>query len=267
MRPTPHLGACPHLTRVLAALGAVWGRTRLMRLSGHAEVIGHVDVNYYWRERVRLHVPIVTQPTVRFICGDAELNMAPGEAWIFDTWRPHRVINDAEHARIHLVADTVGSAAFWELVRAGRPHDRREGWSPRPAAVEGPLPPLAFETLNSPTVMTPWELRSHLDFLLAEAQPDPAMLRPVAEACSRFVAAWHGLWSQYGDAEAGWPAYYAASQDFTATLQRMRAQRILLTNGVRFFDQVVLMLLKTALSGRARRAVESAAGAAPDAAA
>ncbi len=71
MRATRHLERCPYLQQVLHSIGATWGRTRLMRLSGQAEVTPHVDVNYYWRERVRVHVPIVTQPTVRFTCGDA----------------------------------------------------------------------------------------------------------------------------------------------------------------------------------------------------
>ena len=75
MRPTRHLERCPYLQQVLASIGATWGRTRLMRLSGQAEVSPHVDVNYYWRERIRVHVPIVTQPTVRFMCGDAQINM------------------------------------------------------------------------------------------------------------------------------------------------------------------------------------------------
>ena len=77
----------------------------------------HVDVNYYWRERVRVHVPIVTQPTVRFVCGGEQINMREGECWIFDTWRSHHVVNDHALARIHLVADTVGGAAFWEHMR------------------------------------------------------------------------------------------------------------------------------------------------------
>ena len=89
MLPTKHLLRCPYLMQVLASIGATWGRTRLMRLSGQAEVRMHVDIHYYWRERMRVHVPIVTQPTVRFHCGDATINMAAGECWIFDTWRPH----------------------------------------------------------------------------------------------------------------------------------------------------------------------------------
>ena len=75
-------------------------------------------LNYYWRERVRVHVPIVTQPTVRFVCGGEEVNMREGECWIFDTWRMHNVVNDHALPRIHLVADTVGGAGFWQLVPA-----------------------------------------------------------------------------------------------------------------------------------------------------
>ncbi len=125
MRPTRHLERCPYLQQVLHSIGATWGRTRLMRLSGQAEVTPHVDVNYYWRERVRVHVPIVTQPTVRFTCGDAEINMRAGECWIFDTWRMHNVVNDHALPRIHLVADTVGGTGFWQLVARSRPHRAR----------------------------------------------------------------------------------------------------------------------------------------------
>ena len=92
MRPTPALLQCPYLQQVLAQLGATWGRARLMRLSGQAEVKAHVDINYYWRERMRVHVPIVTTPSVRFRCGDEEVHMGRGECWVFDTWRRHQVL-------------------------------------------------------------------------------------------------------------------------------------------------------------------------------
>ncbi|RYZ74105.1 MAG: aspartyl beta-hydroxylase, partial [Lysobacteraceae bacterium] len=58
MRPTPWLARCPYLMQVLGSMGATWGRARLMRLSGQAEVKPHVDVNYYWRERMRVHFPV-----------------------------------------------------------------------------------------------------------------------------------------------------------------------------------------------------------------
>ena len=47
MRPTPHLLRCPYLMQVMHEIGGVWGRSRLMRLSGQAEVSRHVDVNYH----------------------------------------------------------------------------------------------------------------------------------------------------------------------------------------------------------------------------
>ncbi len=135
MRPTLSLAKCPYLMQVLGRIGAVWGRTRLMKLSGHAEVTPHADINYYWRERVRVHVPIATRPTVRFLCGDAEVNMAAGECWIFDTWRTHQVLNAADDERIHLVADTIGSDQF----------------------------------------AAPWELREHLGFLLGHVRAHPQL--------------------------------------------------------------------------------------------
>ncbi len=156
MRSTEHLERSPYLMRVLDSIGATWGRTRLMRLSGHAEVMPHVDVNYYWRERVRVHVPIVTQPTVRFVCGGEQINMREGECWIFDTWRSHHVVNDHALPRIHLVADTVGGAAFWEHMRNARPGGRElPGWTPRLIEPGTAAPRLDFESQNLPAVMTP----------------------------------------------------------------------------------------------------------------
>ena len=127
--------------QVLEALGVTLGRSRLMRLSGQAEVRAHVDINYYWRERMRVHVPIVTTPSVRFQCGEGEINMAEGECWIFDTWREHKVENDASRSRIHLVVDTVGGIRFWDLVEKGRPHDAPvDGWMPRHVVPGEPMP-------------------------------------------------------------------------------------------------------------------------------
>ena len=106
--PVPAAGRSPRSTSPL-------GRTRLMKLDARAEATPHVDINYYWQQRVRVHVPIVTFPEVEFLCGDASTRMAAGECWIFDTWRMHNVLNPTPLERIHLVADTVGSEAFWRM--------------------------------------------------------------------------------------------------------------------------------------------------------
>ena len=233
MQATPHLKRCPYLMQALGALGSTWGRTRLMRLSGAAEVSPHVDTNYYWREHMRVHVPIVTQPTVRFHCGDDMINMAAGECWIFDTWRRHWVINDAVQARIHLVADTVGGEGIWPLIKSARRHDETPpGWAPRRIAPSDGAPTaLDYEQVNAPKVMTPWEIRFHFGFLLNEAQPHPG-LEAVAEAMNRFVFAWHGLWSRYGESPEGRPRYRALVDAAALEFTDLRANDLKLRNEV-----------------------------------
>ena len=120
MQPTAHLKRTPYLRQVLASLGVVWSRSRLMQLAPHSDVPEHADINYHWYYRVRVHIPIFTTPGVLFHCGDETVHMAAGEAWIFDNWRRHRVLNDSEESRIHLVGDTAGNSAFWQLVAQGQ---------------------------------------------------------------------------------------------------------------------------------------------------
>ncbi len=251
MRPTPYLAQCPYLQQVLARIGAVWGRTRLMRLVAHAEVAPHVDINYYWRERMRVHVPIVTQPTVRFACGGAEVNMSAGECWIFDTWRMHQVINAADSERIHLVADTVGSDTLAQLVRGGRVpgHGAPAGWQAEPVKVsDAPPSALRFEAVNVPQVMTPWELREHLFFLLSETSPH-GQLVVGKQIAAQFLVVWQALWAEYGTDRAGWPAYRAALDDFEQSMERS-AVALQLVNGALFMNVLRGMILRVALADR-----------------
>jgi hypothetical protein len=215
MRPTPELQRCPYLTQVLASLGATVGRSRLMRLAGQAEVTRHADQGYYWIERVRVHVPIVTQPTVRFECGGASIHMAAGECWIFDTWRQHCVLNDASQSRIHLVVDTVGGVDFWKLAERGRPHNAPPaGWTPQRLVPQaGKVATFACETMNVPTVMSPWELKSHLSLLFSDVRPHPQVV-PVRAIVIRFAQQWQGLWAQYGDRPEGHAHYRAVMKAF-----------------------------------------------------
>jgi hypothetical protein len=250
MLPTAHLQRCPYLMQVLESVGATWGRTRLMRLSGQAEVMLHVDINYYWRERVRVHVPIVTQPTVRFTCGDAEINMASGECWIFDTWRKHRVVNDASRPRIHLVADTVGGDGFWDHVSGGRPAGRDlPGWQPRRVQpAPGNTPHLDFESFNAPVVMTPWEMREHIMFMLSEAEAHP-QLAVVHHLLLRLSRRWQALWSCYGTSPEGWPRYRKLL-DETAPELRVQSAGIVLRNGVAFLQAISACVTDVALEAR-----------------
>ncbi|MEP6634610.1 MAG: aspartyl/asparaginyl beta-hydroxylase domain-containing protein [Luteimonas sp.] len=261
MQATPHLQRCPYLMQVFASLGVTIGRSRLMRLSGHAEVTRHADQGYYWAERVRVHVPIVTQPTVRFECGDSVINMAAGECWIFDTWRLHRVLNDAVESRIHLVVDTVGGGAFWDYVAQGRPHNApRDGrWQPRLIMPQpGTTAPLAFEAFNVPTVMSPWELTAQFGLLFADAVPHP-QLNQVQHLAMQLTRTWRGLWAQFGDSIEGRPQFRAAIEHFIADA-RVPAQPLMLRNDLRWYSAMMTLVGKAAVSDAAPQAVSDEYG-------
>jgi len=226
MLPTPHLGRTPYMRQVLTALGATIGRSRLMRLDGNAEATMHVDTNYYWADRVRVHIPIVTDPAIEFLCAERSLHMAPGEVWIFDAWRRHNVLNPTGERRIHLVADTVGSAAFWDLVAAGqRPFDDgagSEGFDPRPVAWdEGDAPDPPTERSNLPVVMSPWEQERLAGELLAEASAGSGSedeRAALERALTRLRRDWRDAWARHGDSSAGWPTFRGLLERFEAEI-------------------------------------------------
>lgn len=248
MAPTPELLRCPYLMQTIESLGAVIGRTRLMRLAGQAEVTRHVDQGYYWTDRVRVHVPVLTQPTVRFECGGHVIHMAAGECWIFDTWREHRVENDATQSRIHLVVDTVGGNGFWELVARGRNHHAADqvNWHPRlvtPTAIRASL---ECERYNIPTVMTPWEIHYRLNGLLDEADPHSPLTRDARKLVGEFFLAWRALWVQYADSGDGAERYQDCLYRFIQGIPPSLAQ-IPLRNGTRWIDGVLALVGKFAV--------------------
>ena len=207
MQPTPALLGSPYLQQVLASFNTVWSRSRLMRIEGGGSVPLHSDTNHHWFYRVRVHIPVVTRPEVRFFCADQSVHMAAGEAWIFDNWREHRVLNPTPEARIHLVADTAGTSEFWRLAMRGQsenleqPHPNSRLVAFDPAA----RPNLMIERFNVSPFMPPSEVEQLAFDLLADLAPVDERPESVA-AVSSFVSAviefchdWRSRWSLYGD--------------------------------------------------------------------
>jgi hypothetical protein len=202
MAPTKQLGLCPYIQEIMAEIGGVWGRSRLMGLAAGADVPSHIDIHYYWRTHLRLHIPVITNPGVLFTCGDETVHMEAGECWAFDSFRRHRVENKGREQRIHLVLDTVGGGNLPALIAAAR--SGAETRILRPG--EGEARVLHFERINSPAVMSPWEMRCHLSFLKNHAKPDP-QLPPVLERMDRFIDDWASVWAEFGTDEAGRQSY------------------------------------------------------------
>jgi hypothetical protein len=226
MAPTEYLRGSPYIMEVMATIGGVWGRSRLMRLAPGAVVPPHVDTHYYWRTHIRIHVPITTTPDVLFTCARQTIHMAAGECWIFNTFRHHSVRNGSDRSRVHLVLDAVESEPLWQWVdRAGDP--------PAPA-----LPgPLVFERYDTATTMSPWELRHHVGFIAEEVDPQP-LADAVIKRLDRFVAGWNALWMQYGPATEGAGGYRALLAGLDHDLIALRGENLLMRNRIPLYRQI-----------------------------
>lgn len=211
MAMTPALRNSPYLQQMLASFRTVISRCRLMRIAPGESVPQHSDVNYHWFYRTRIHVPIYTRPEVRFFCEDQEVHMASGEAWIFDNWRQHKVLNPTDEPRVHLVADTTGTSYFWGLVAQAQTGSFEE---PDPRCRLVPFDTsqritLLIERYNVSAVMPPAEVEQlAFDLMgdLAPADESPeaaAAIGPFVQAVVDFTRDWRSLWSLFGDSSEG----------------------------------------------------------------
>lgn len=114
---TEALDRCPYLETVIDAVPGPKNRVRLLRLLPGTRILRHTDpVHQISRDLLRLHVPIVTAPEVRFLVRDRPVVMRPGELWHLDVRFPHEVRNDADVARVHLVIDVLHTPALGALL-------------------------------------------------------------------------------------------------------------------------------------------------------
>lgn len=226
MGPTEHLESCPYIMDLMAELDCVWGRSRLMGLAAGADVPIHIDVHYHWRTHRRLHIPVITNPGVLFTCNDETVHMRAGECWLFDSFSLHKVQNKGTDRRIHLVLDTVGSEKLWDLVEAGLAGKQpQEVWR----GMNGAHPGLAYEQVNRPKVMSPWEMKQHVDYVFDHAPPETREGK-LAKRLERFIAGWHGAWAQFGTSDEGLPTYRRLIENMRADLTTLNAQQVKLQN-------------------------------------
>lgn len=257
MQPTRWMAALPYVRQVLAGFGVVWGRSRLMRLAAGARVPEHADIDYHWHTRVRVHIPIVTAPGVRFHCDGQSVHMAAGAAWIFDNWRPHHVENDADTDRIHLVADTTGTAAFWRF--ACEPPPTREHWPTLPWA-----PSRDAQLLTEADQRTAVMSAAEVQWLVDDLRADLAVARTVANSdgeqvarfdrlLADFVLDWRQLWALHGGGEGGWPDFLRLRDAVRASAASLSAGVVMRTNHVRaglvLERRVLQHLLSSKMSG------------------
>lgn len=254
---TPYAEACPYLRQAMAAFGEVLGRSRFMRLAAGCEVSEHIDFNYHWHTRVRIHIPVVTNPDVMFHCGDERVHMRAGECWIFNSWNRHRVVNAGQADRIHLVIDVAGSARFWQTVRRMQvfsPHEdakaiegmlQRVPWQPEREVT------LVTEEFNIAPVMSPGEIDGLIANLVADfsqnTDNDPKHVGYYAELLWDFSKDWRAIWHCFGYRPQGWSRYRAAIARIYEQLQSDQ-ELVTQSNGIDVNRVIVQRILRPALA-------------------
>ena len=245
MRPTENLARCPYIQEVVAKIDGVWTRSRLMGLGAGAEVPLHVDSHYHWRTHIRIHIPVITDPKVLFTCGDETVHMAPGECWIFDSFRFHRVENGWTERRVHLVLDTVMTPSLRKLIDAAQAEPAAEPKYLAPGA--GPRTQLRFEQFNAPAIMSAWEIRGHAAFIFDQATDDPRVpaLRDRIERCAED---WAAVWAQFGPSIQGLPLYRGLLAQCRAEIVQPANKDVMLTNEAALINVLDSLIFVPALS-------------------
>lgn len=251
MMPTPHLQKCEYIQQIMANFGEVFARSRLMRLAAQSQVSPHVDFNYHWYSRVRIHIPIITNPDVIFYCGDEKVNMQAGECWIFDSWREHNVINTSTYDRTHLVLDTAGSSRFWDIVAEAQTKDDNSINLNTLAYVPDYTPPIKTERFNVSPVMSPGELEALTEDLIDDFSGNPDNDPKVSLEYRNLLLAlakdWREIWSQYGYSAAGLPHYQALLQQTKNRMHQNPRALVTASNKVGVNPIIVQRILRAAL--------------------
>ena len=114
---TPALAFCPYLAEVLEHFPGRRNRVRLMRLRPGGRIYRHSDpLHTIAQGLVRLHVPVLTNPGVRFLVNDVRVPLLAGETWHVDVRFPHEVANEGETMRVHMVVDLVPAPELTKLI-------------------------------------------------------------------------------------------------------------------------------------------------------
>jgi len=253
MCETPHLAGRGYLRRVLASFDMVIGRSRLMKLAAGAEVSTHVDFNYHWYSRVRIHIPITSNSNVTFYCGNEQLHMATGESWIFDSWRRHRVTNDGSEDRIHLVIDTSGSSEFWHAARAMEAMEPT-CWDEASSEVnlDSAAAHIRCKQYNIAPVMAPGEMLELAQDLIADFSANTSNAPQLVSRYRRLLldlcADWRQLWLQFGTDSAGRKHYQGLLDDVATQLDPDRRALLTASNNIGVNPVIMQRILRAALA-------------------
>jgi hypothetical protein len=98
------MDSCPYIKEIIESFGGSLLKVRIMRLVKGKKIGTHKDA-FEDDNIIRFHIPIVTDPGVRFIVEDDDQHLQKGLMYWVNVRKSHHVNNKSQIDRIHLVFD------------------------------------------------------------------------------------------------------------------------------------------------------------------
>ena len=119
VQQTPAGALCPYIcNEVLPQFGARWLRVAFYKLEAGKKIGEHRDLVHdgFRRVTVRMHMPVITNQDVVMYVDRRPYHFAPGTAWYLDPTARHKVENNSQEDRIHLMADFLFEGTLPDLL-------------------------------------------------------------------------------------------------------------------------------------------------------
>lgn len=105
--------------KLLATINCPLLAVRFLNLQAGAVIKQHRDIELAFEKgEARLHFPVITNPAVEFYCEDERVYLKEGECWYLNANLPHRVSNNSDTDRIHLVVDCTVNDWLERMIRS-----------------------------------------------------------------------------------------------------------------------------------------------------
>lgn len=207
------IDALPSLRALLHTWDAPIGESRVSILEPGASIESHVDVDYYWKHRLRVHIVLQSNPGALFGCGEHVLSLPAGQLWVSNNWAPHWISNTGKSNRIHIVIDTVGSHTLWKWIDQGW-HSTSTRHRPQTKelsqiSLTGANRELVLERSSRKVIRSPAELQEIVDDCLNDMRhtASPVDIALCRTQFRRLVLTWRSIYQQYIDAHDAYPLY------------------------------------------------------------
>jgi hypothetical protein len=182
---TPLLARCGYFQQILATFRCPLHAVRLMKLTPGSTIKPHADLDLAAEVgRVRLHIPVTTNPDVDFRLNGERISMDEGECWYLRLSDTHSVANRGRTDRVHLVIDALVNPWLEEELRAATANnDALAGWVPYAIRTDTSHPVVAWCDVGTDVFTEPFFSETVQRALRRPAHSQTTPIETLVERC------------------------------------------------------------------------------------